>query len=197
MKLIAHRGHSEKWGDNNLVSFQKAIDCGNFHGLEMDIQLDANNKIIINHDLLTTSTLYLETFLEQIKIPKDMKVFLDIKGFYDIVPPLEEFFKNKNLDHYIFCSFNLKILKNLTLPVNKGIITSNLLRKCDLESMVDDRTHYLLVDWTMLEDEFIRDCHSLGLRVYAFTPKTQNEFMYTIQYDIQGIILNSEVTLLK
>lgn len=191
MKLIAHRGY------NNLMSFQKAIDCGNFHGLEIDIQLDENNKIIINHDLLTTSTLYLETFLEQIKIPKDMKIFLDIKGFDDILPPLEDFFKNKNLDRYIFCSFNLKILKNLTLPVNKGIVTSNLLRKCDLESMVDDKTHYLLVDWTMLEDEFIRDCHSLGLRVYAFTPKTQREFMYTIQYDIQGIILNSEVTLLK
>ena len=197
MKLIAHRGLSGRWGDNNLVSFQKAIDCGNFHGLEMDIYVDMDDRIVIGHDFMTTSTLYLEDFFNKIKIPDDMKIFLNIKGFDNIVPIIENFFKNKSLEQFVFCSFNLKILDRFKLPVIKGLITSNLLRKTDLERMLDDKTFYILVEWSVLERKFINDCQSLGLRVYTFTPKRQNDLMYVLQYDIQGIILNNELTLLK
>ena len=47
---IAHRGYSELYGDNNIISFQKAIE-NNFDMIEMDIQLSKNNEIMIYHDI--------------------------------------------------------------------------------------------------------------------------------------------------
>ena len=43
MKVVAHRGLSQLCGDNTLLAFQKAVECGTFDALEMDIQLDNCN----------------------------------------------------------------------------------------------------------------------------------------------------------
>ena len=46
---ITHRGYSSKYGDNNLISFQEAINHS-FDIIEMDLQLSKDQKIIIYHD---------------------------------------------------------------------------------------------------------------------------------------------------
>ena len=46
---IAHRGYSSKYGDNNLVSFQEAINHS-FDMIELDLQLSQDRQIMIYHD---------------------------------------------------------------------------------------------------------------------------------------------------
>ena len=49
MLKIAHRGYSEKYGDNNMISFREALYAG-FDMIELDILLCRTGEIVIYHD---------------------------------------------------------------------------------------------------------------------------------------------------
>ena len=49
MKIIAHRGFSELYTENTLLSFTKAIECG-ADGIETDVRLSLDGHAIIFHD---------------------------------------------------------------------------------------------------------------------------------------------------
>ena len=54
MNIVAHRGYSGKYPENTLVAFDAALrhpECGGkITGIELDIQLSADNKIVVFHD---------------------------------------------------------------------------------------------------------------------------------------------------
>jgi glycerophosphoryl diester phosphodiesterase len=54
MNIVAHRGYSGKYPGNTLVAFDAALrhpECGKkIGGIEIDIQLSADNKILVFHD---------------------------------------------------------------------------------------------------------------------------------------------------
>ncbi len=49
MKIIAHRGLSARYPENTLLAFKKAIEAG-VDGIETDLRLTLDNKIILFHD---------------------------------------------------------------------------------------------------------------------------------------------------
>lgn len=49
MIKLAHRGYSEKYPENTMVAFIKAID-GNFDGIETDVHLTKDNYLVLIHD---------------------------------------------------------------------------------------------------------------------------------------------------
>ena len=48
-KIIAHRGYSEKYPENTMLAFQKAVEAGS-DGIELDVQLSADGQPVILHD---------------------------------------------------------------------------------------------------------------------------------------------------
>ena len=50
MIKIAHRGYCDDGSENSLSSINNAL-CNNFDMIELDIQIDKNNKIILFHDI--------------------------------------------------------------------------------------------------------------------------------------------------
>ena len=46
---FAHRGFSEKYPENTLLAFQKAVEAG-CDGIELDVQLSKDGEIVIFHD---------------------------------------------------------------------------------------------------------------------------------------------------
>ncbi|MFA7130787.1 MAG: glycerophosphodiester phosphodiesterase family protein [Bacilli bacterium] len=49
VKLIAHRGFSAQEFDNTMEAFQAGVEA-NFWGLECDVRVTKDNKLVINHD---------------------------------------------------------------------------------------------------------------------------------------------------
>jgi len=47
--IIAHRGYSQKYPENTLISFQKAKGL-HADGVELDVHLTADSKLIVYHD---------------------------------------------------------------------------------------------------------------------------------------------------
>ena len=49
-RIIAHRGGADLWPENTLAAFARAIKLG-VDGIEFDLQLTADNRLVIHHDL--------------------------------------------------------------------------------------------------------------------------------------------------
>ncbi|MDD6810698.1 MAG: glycerophosphodiester phosphodiesterase family protein, partial [Lachnospiraceae bacterium] len=50
MKIWAHRGCSQRYPENTLLAFEKAIGLNNLTGIELDIQLTKDGEIVVIHD---------------------------------------------------------------------------------------------------------------------------------------------------
>ena len=50
MKIWAHRGCSQMYPENTLLSFSKAIQIKGLTGIELDIQLTKDNHMVVIHD---------------------------------------------------------------------------------------------------------------------------------------------------
>ena len=50
MKIWAHRGCSQKYPENTLVAFSKAIELSKITGIELDIQMTKDGEIVVIHD---------------------------------------------------------------------------------------------------------------------------------------------------
>lgn len=50
MKIWAHRGCSQRYPENTLLAFEKAISLRNLTGIELDIQLTKDGQLVVIHD---------------------------------------------------------------------------------------------------------------------------------------------------
>lgn len=50
MRIWAHRGCSQRYPENTLLAFEKAIELENLEGIELDIQLTKDGEVVVIHD---------------------------------------------------------------------------------------------------------------------------------------------------
>lgn len=50
MKIWAHRGCSQRYPENTMLAFEKAMNLGGLTGIELDIQLTKDGEIVVIHD---------------------------------------------------------------------------------------------------------------------------------------------------
>ena len=50
MKIWAHRGCSQRYPENTLLAFEKAIAIKGLTGIELDIQLTKDGHMVVVHD---------------------------------------------------------------------------------------------------------------------------------------------------
>ena len=138
MIQIAHRGYSDRFGDNNIESFLQAIHSG-FDMIEMDIQLCKTGEIVVFHDtylnnraivdytleeLNEKNIISLESVFNVIKLNNSLKLFFDIKGHSDVIYPLIDMLRSRfsrpQLRRIYISGFNRTFVKPLIaskLPV--------------------------------------------------------------------------------
>lgn len=206
---IAHRGYSEKYKDNTLESFHKAIEH-NFDMIEMDIQLCKNNIIIIFHDNHCDDKFIRDMTLEEIQNKdsdiitleyffknfeyKKIKIYLDMKGSNSLTYYLYNFIEHHNIEtkNIYFASFNIKhidYLFNKNNNLNFGIITYNNLTHFNLHFLIDKyKLKFICIDWSVLDDETINFIHNLNTLVFAFTVNSKNSLYFIKKYNIDGIV---------
>jgi Glycerophosphoryl diester phosphodiesterase len=50
MKIWAHRGCSQRYPENTLIAFERAMEIRNLTGIELDIQLTRDGELVVIHD---------------------------------------------------------------------------------------------------------------------------------------------------
>lgn len=216
IKLIAHRGYSYKYGDNNMKSFKKAID-NKFDMIELDIQICKTGEIVIYHDLYVDNILIssltcvelqkynivmLAEFFCEIS-PNNIEIFLDIKGDYDFTNSLYILLKKlltvEELSNVYISGFNRNVIDNLqfyisdNFPIKLGFTTANsfIEQHCDI---LFKNIYFVCVELSSLTHDFVSYLQSKGIYVFSYTCSNKLDFEHMLHHNIDGIVSNLLLT---
>jgi glycerophosphoryl diester phosphodiesterase len=102
MKIWAHRGCSQCYPENTLLSFEKAASLKNLTGIELDIQLTSDGHIVVIHDERVDRTTegigyvkdYTLTELKRLHIYADANPTQQIPTIEEVFDALEKHLKD-------------------------------------------------------------------------------------------------------
>lgn len=142
MKYIIHRGITSKYNqENSYLAIKKALLDNKSSGVEFDIRLTKDKKIVLSHNSLIElnnienmnykeiiKNKYLTTLDKVLDIYSNKIFLIDIKTnnnyktFIEVLIPVINKYNNKNI---YLASFNKKLIKQINTKYKKGIITLN------------------------------------------------------------------------
>lgn len=219
-KVIAHRGYwkTENSAQNSLTSLRKAAEAG-CYGSEFDVILTADDELVVNHDdkfkgvVIPEATAMVATaivlsngehlptidqyFSEALKYP-DLRLILEIKPLKTTeremkaveltVAKLREY---RLLDRTDIISFSLDICKEAIrlLPDTKVYYLNGDLSPQELKNL-----NFAGADYNGLvlkfHEEWIKECHNLGLEVNVWTIDNKPDMRYFIEQGVDYITTN-------
>lgn len=93
MKIWAHRGCSQRYPENTLLAFEKAIELKNLTGIELDIQLTKDGELVVIHDERVDRTTEGIGFVRDYTLVelKKLHIYADINTSQQI-PTMDEVF---------------------------------------------------------------------------------------------------------
>ncbi len=209
---IAHRGYSEHYKDNSIISFNKAVE-NKFDMIETDIQLSKNKDVVLYHDIhidnnyicdINTVDLVkkhdivtLDDFFTQfINLNKNIKINFDLKGNDDLLAYklIQTFIKyNTDTSQIYISSFNRNILTKInhykslySMNYKIGFITSNVFTY-EEEDILLKNINFFVMDYTILTHNTINYCHSKDIKVFTYTNKNIYTYDIITRYNIDGI----------
>ena len=150
MIILGHRGYSAKYPENTLLSFQKAIEAG-ADGVELDIWLTSDGKVVVHHDEDLKRTFGLDIKIKESRyndikdlrfegekiplleevyevLPENVLINIEIKDIDAVPHALKIVKKYKAMERTIFSSFDfeaLKELRRLSEEVRIGILLAS------------------------------------------------------------------------
>lgn len=91
MKIWAHRGCSQRYPENTILSFEKAIELKNLTGIELDVQMTKDGELVVIHDERVDRTTEGIGFVRDftLKELKRLHIYADEKMAQEI-PTMEE-----------------------------------------------------------------------------------------------------------
>ena len=116
MKIWAHRGCSQRYPENTLLAFEKAVGLQELTGIELDIQLTKDGKIVVIHDERVDRTTEGTGFVRDYTLAelKKLHIYADVNPVQSI-PTINEVFDL--LENRLKNGFKINIeLKNSIYP---------------------------------------------------------------------------------
>lgn len=144
--VIAHRGDCSNAPENTMAAFQAALDAGS-DGIELDVFLTSDNRVIVFHDEDTERLTGVKGDITKMTLDQVRK--LSVKG--EPIPTLEE----------VFTAFADKLLINVELKAfrqewerrHTGTEAAKIIRKCGVSERVVVTSFDLFMLW-YLEREY-------------------------------------------
>jgi glycerophosphoryl diester phosphodiesterase len=214
MLKIAHRGYSDKYGDNNMNSFKEALNAG-FDMIELDIQLCGSGEVVIYHDtyidkqyicdldydtLKKRNIILLDDFMLEFH-DKNILLYFDLKGDYkvifELIKSIKKWFKREQMKKIYISAFNRKFIDPLleeTLPVKIGFTTDNLFTIDQYDCIFKD-CEFVCFHWTVLDEDVIKHLKSKNIQIFAYTNKDEFILNHILYYKVDGIVSDIKVNI--
>lgn len=167
MIKLAHRGYSEKYPENTMIAFVEAIK-GDFDGIETDVHLTKDNRLVLIHDEKINRTSNGKGYVKDLTYDELCKYNFNyrFKEYKEKIPLLEElldYCKNREIilnleiktDKIRYSNIE-KIIYNLVK--SKGMLNRVIFSSFCLESLLTlreiDKNIYL---GYLFEDDYIKN----------------------------------------
>jgi glycerophosphoryl diester phosphodiesterase len=212
MLKIGHRGAKGNIAENNLESFQKAIDLG-CDGIELDIHSSSDGKAMVIHDetldRTTTSNGFVNDFysaeLQNLGIPTleevldliDKKCFVNIeikdaKATNQVLKIIQKYTSEKNWNYDLFqvSSFDwevLELVSNQNPKINIGVLTEDNLEKA-MQFAQKINAFSINPYYKLLDSEKVSLLQQNGFQVFAWTINEFSDIEKMKSFSVDGII---------
>lgn len=166
-EIFAHRGYSAKFPENTMIAFQAAEQAG-ADGIEIDVQLTKDGKVVVIHDEKVNRTTNGKGYVKDLNYHElknlDAGFQGKVKQIKQHIPTLREVFEWMKINN-IICNVELK---NNIFPyegMEEKVV--QLIREYKLENRIIISTfnHYSIVHFFRLASE-IETAPLLGQAVY-------------------------------
>ena len=210
-KIIAHRGKTtKKIKENTYLAIINAINDKNISGVEFDIRLSKDNKIVIIHDNYINRTSNGSGSVENMSLKELQKYNYGTKDFYQTIPTLDKILKintNKillievktNKNNKLFANILLKTLKNYNK--NNIYITSfnkrflNYLKKTNLNigplifnnNIKNKRYNFYILNYLTFKDKTITKLKKQNKKIFIWSLIDKDIDNYNNLYLIKNI----------
>lgn len=216
MKYISHRGrmldkNDANFKDNKVEYFIRMLNCKNCDGIEVDVQLSKDRKVVMFHDIYIENEFIKDCTYDHLRKKYQIESFeqlmnnlnddilmaktiiLDLKGCdEELVKILANILHNRNTSNMYLCSFNRKLTGKIPFKMNKGTTFEGILREYEQEDFILSH-NALMIHWTCLSQDIIDVCNAKKVKVCCYTHKTNMELEYIksfkgIAYVISDVI---------
>jgi glycerophosphoryl diester phosphodiesterase len=212
MKKIGHRGAKGYEPENTLISFQKAIDL-NVDGIELDVHLSSDGKIMVIHDETidrTTNEIgFVKNFtssqLKELEIPTLIEVLdlvnrncfvnIELKGIGTAKPVVDLLanyisYKNWNYIDFLVSSFNWKMLEEAQLlnpKIRIGVLTEASVEEA-LAFAKKIKAFSIHPNYRLLTKENVALMLENRFKVYPWTLNSREDIQKIKSFNVNGII---------
>jgi len=207
--LLGHRGAraSKAVSENTLPSFDLALEHG-CDGFEFDVRRTSDGRGLVCHDPkvgklsvsdVTSSQLPNCPLLEDVLMHYSHRGFLDIelkvRGLETtILAALREYGPQRG---YVISSFLPDVV--MELKARSGAVPVGII--CDSSSQLarwrELPVEYVIVEQRLLSAELIREIHSAGLKIFAWTVNHPSSMQELASWGIDGIIADDTKLLVQ
>ncbi len=212
MHKIGHRGAKGYVAENTLASFQKAIELG-VDGIELDVHLSSDEKVMVIHDDLINRTTSQKGFvnqctakeLEQLGIPTLRAVFelvnqqcfinVELKT-YDtadkVAELIEEYISEKHwkYENFVISSFDWNALQQVCFLNDK--IRIGILSNTDLDLAIAFakfiKAYSIHPYFHLLTAQNVATMQSKNFKVYPWTINEPEDITFVKSLQVDGII---------
>ena len=192
-KIIAHRGKTnKKVKENTYLAIINALNDYNIDGVEFDIRLTLDNKIVLSHDSNIIRTSNGIGKIENMNLKNLQKYNFGSKNFYQTIPTLDKILniktnkillievkvnnnikkfskvlisllKDYNLDNIYITSFNKKFLKTLKKTnINIGPLIIN-------NNIKNKRFNFYVLNYLTFKDKSINKLKLKNKKIFIWS----------------------------
>lgn len=210
-KIIAHRGKTnKKVKENTYLAIINALNDYNIDGVEFDIRLTLDNKIVLSHDSNIIRTSNGIGKIENMNLKNLQKYNFGSKNFYQTIPTLDKILniktnkillievkvnnnikkfskvlisllKDYNLDNIYITSFNKKFLKTLKKTnINIGPLIIN-------NNIKNKRFNFYVLNYLTFKDKTIKKLKLKNKKIFIWSLIDKNIDEYDDLYLIKNI----------
>ena len=210
-KIIAHRGKTnKKVKENTYLAIINALNDYNIDGVEFDIRLTLDNKIVLSHDSNIIRTSNGIGKIENMSLKNLQKYNFGSKNFYQTIPTLDKILniktnkillievkvnnnikkfskvlisllKDYNLDNIYITSFNKKFLKTLKKTnINIGPLIIN-------NNIKNKRFNFYVLNYLTFKDKTIKKLKIKNKKIFIWSLIDKNIDEYDDLYLIKNI----------
>jgi glycerophosphoryl diester phosphodiesterase len=209
---IGHRGAKGHKPENTLISFEKAIDF-NVDGVELDVHLSLDGKLIVIHDETIDRTTPNNGFvknstssdLKELGIPTLIDVLdlvnrrcfvnIELKGIGTSKPVVElitHYISEKNWKYtdFLVSSFDWKMLEEVRLlnpKIRIGVLTEVAVSET-LAFAKKIKAVSIHPDYALLSRENVDLMQENGFKVFSWTVNSTEDIQKIKSFNVNGII---------
>lgn len=209
MKVICHRGYHDKCKENSYDAFEEAISFSNVAGIETDVRLTGDGKLILMHNRVVKSKLTIAQsdyneicqelgfvvpeLFEALKRWPDIFWNIEIKVKEALAPTIDVLNTIVLKKRPLISSFLHMALSDAIgrVPADFGIlIANNPSMNCKPWSSPPNgpNFNFVVVDYEILNDRLVSLIREDGLEIYAYGMVTREEHERCEVMKLDGVI---------